>query len=65
MLEKKGADALKPVAGDFNLPSHSHHEMTIFDLNLQHGNTESRENLEQKFKIHVLTGCWGAVLAQW
>ena len=47
-VEKNGTDASKPVARHFNLPNHSHHNMTICGLSLHHGNTESRKNLEQK-----------------
>ena len=48
-VEKNDTDASKPVARHFNLPNHSHHNMTICGLSLHHGNTESRKNLEQKF----------------
>ena len=47
--EQNNTDASKPVARHFNLPNHSHHNMTICGLSLQHGDTESRKNLEQKF----------------
>ena len=45
--EQNNTDASKPVARHFNLPNHSHHNMTICGLFLHHGNTESRKNLEQ------------------
>ena len=45
--KKKEPAASKPVAHHFNLPNHSHHNMTICGLSLHHGNTESRKNLEQ------------------
>ena len=48
-------DASKPVARHFNLPNHSHHNMTICGLSLHHGNTESRKNLEQKFIFQLST----------
>ena len=46
-VEKNDTDASKPVARHFNLPNHSHHNMTICGLSLHHGNTESRKNLEK------------------
>ena len=49
------ADASKPVARRFNLPNHSHHNMTICVLSLHHGNTESRKSLEQKFIFQLST----------
>ena len=36
---KNDTDASKPVARHFNLPNHSHHNMTICGLSLHHGNT--------------------------
>ena len=48
-VEKNNTDGSKPVARHFNLPNHSHYNMTICGLSLHHGNTESRKNLEQKF----------------
>ena len=45
--EQNNTDASKPVARHFNLPNHSHHNMTIYGLSLHHGNTESRKNLKQ------------------
>ena len=48
-VEQNNTDASKPVARHFNLPNHSHHNMTICGLSLHHGNTESRKNLEQNF----------------
>ena len=50
--EKNNIDASKPVARRFNLPNHSHHNMTICGLSLHHGNTESRKNLEQKLFLN-------------
>ena len=54
-VEKNDTDASKPVARHFNLPNHSHHNMTICSLSLHHGNTESRKNLEQKFIFQLGT----------
>ena len=48
-INKNDTDASKPVARHFNLPNHSHHNMTICGLSLYHGNTESRKSLEQEF----------------
>ena len=55
--EQNKTDASKPVACHFNLPNHSHHNMTICGLSLHHGNTESRKNLEQKsiFQLGTLS----------
>ena len=52
--EQNNTDASKPVACHFNLPNHSHHNMT---LSLHYGNTESRKNLEQKliFQLDTLS----------
>ena len=47
-VEKNDTDASKPVERHFNLPNHSHHNMTIFGLFLHHGKTESRKSLEQR-----------------
>ena len=55
-VEKNDTDASKPVACHFNLPNHSHHNMTICGVSLHHGNTESRKNLEQKL-IFQLVHC--------
>ena len=52
--EQNNTDASKPVARHFNLPNHSHHNMTICGLSLHHGNTESRKN--SRTKIHFSTG---------
>ena len=52
---KNNADTSKPVARHFNLPNHSHHNMTICGLSLHHGNIESRKNLEQKFIFQLGT----------
>ena len=54
-FEKNDTDAFKPVARHFNLPHHSHHNMTICRLSLQRGNTESRKNLEQKITFQLGT----------
>ena len=54
-VEKNDTDASKSVARHFNLPNHSHHNMTICGLSLHHGNTESRKNLEQKFIFQLGT----------
>ena len=54
-VEKNDTDASKPVARHFNLPNHSHHNMTICGLSLHHGNTGSRKNLEQKFIFQLST----------
>ena len=53
--EKNNTDVSKPVARHFNLPNHSHHNMTIRGLSLHHGNTESRKNLEQKLIFQLGT----------
>ena len=53
-VEINNTDASKPVARHFNLPSHSHLNMTICGLSL-HGNTESRKSLEQKFIFQLST----------
>ena len=53
--EQNNTDASKPVARHFNLPNHSHHNMTICGLYLHHGNTESRKNLEQKLIFQLGT----------
>ena len=52
---EKKKDASKPVTRHFNLPNHSHHNMTICGLSLHHGNTGSRKNLEQKFIFQLGT----------
>ena len=54
-VEKNHTDASKQVARHFNLPNHSHHNMTICGLSLHHGNTESLKNLEQKFIFQLGT----------
>ena len=53
--EQNNTDASKPVACHFNLPNHSHHNMTICGLSLHHGNKESRKNLEQKLIFQLGT----------
>ena len=45
--EQNNTDASKPVARHFDLPNHSHHNMSICGLSLHHGNTEIRKNLEK------------------
>ena len=54
-VAKNDTDASKPVARHFNLPNHSHHNMTICGLSSHHGNTKSRKNLEQKFIFQLGT----------
>ena len=54
-VEKHDTDASKPVACHFNLPYHSHHNMTICGLSLHHGNKESHKNLVQKFIFQLGT----------
>ena len=54
-VERNDKDASKPVARHFNLPNHSSQHMTICSLSLNHGNTESRKNLEQKFIFQIGT----------
>ena len=54
-VEKNDTDASKPVARHFNLPNHSHHNMTICGLSLRRRNTEIRKNLEQKFIFQLGT----------
>ena len=39
----------------FNLPNHSHHNMTICGLSLLHGNTERLRNPQQKFIFQLGT----------
>ena len=53
--EQNNTGASKPVARHFNLPNHSHYNMTICRLTLHHGNTESRKNLEQKLIFQLST----------
>ena len=53
--EQNNTDASKPVARHFNLPNHSHHNLTICALSLHPGNTESRKNVEQKFIFQLGT----------
>ena len=54
-VERNDTNASKPVARHFNLPYHSHHNMTICGLSLHHRNTESRKNLEQSFIFQLGT----------
>ena len=53
--EQTNTDSSKPVARHFKVPNHSHHNMTIYELSLHRGNTESGENLEQKFIFQLVT----------
>ena len=53
-VEKNNTDASKPVARHFNLPNHSHHNMTIFGLSLNHGQTESRKSLNKNSSFHLV-----------
>ena len=53
-VEKNDTNASKTVARHFNLPNHSHLNMSICGLSLHHGNTENRKNLEQKFIFQLL-----------
>ena len=53
--EQNNTDASKQVARHFNLPNHSHHNMTICGLYLHHGNTESRKHLEHKLIFQLGT----------
>ena len=46
--EQNNTDASKPVARHFNLPNHSHHNMTICGLSSHHENTESRAKISNK-----------------
>ena len=41
------------VARHFNLPDHSHHNMTVCGVSLYHGNKESRRWLEGKFILQL------------
>ena len=54
-FEKNDTDASKPVVHHFNLPHHSHHNMTICRLSLLRGNTERRKNLKQKITFQLGT----------
>ena len=54
-VEKNNTDAFQPVARHFNLPNHSHHNMTICKPSLHHRSTESHKNLEQKFIFQLGT----------
>ena len=47
--EQNNTNASKPVVRHFNLPNHSHHNMTICRLSLHHGNTERCNSPKQKF----------------
>ena len=48
-------EASKPVAQHFNLPNHSSQHMTICSLSLHQENTESHQNLGQKFIFQIGT----------
>ena len=52
--EQNNTDASKP-ARHFNLPNHSHHNITICGLSLHHRSTEIFRNLEQKFIFQLGT----------
>ena len=52
---KKQHRCVQTSCAPFNLPNHSHHNMTICGLSLHHGNTESHKNLEQKFNFQLDT----------
>ena len=54
-VEKNNTDASKPVARHCILPNQSHHNMITSGLSLNHGNAESRKNLEQKFIFQLGT----------
>ena len=54
-VEKDDKDTSKPVARHFNLPNHSKEHMSICDLSLHQGTTESRKNLEQRFIFQIGT----------
>ena len=54
-VEGNDKDAFKLIARHFNLPNRSSQHMTICDLSQHQGNTESRENLEQKFVFQIGT----------
>ena len=51
--KKNTTDAPKPVTCHFNLPNHSHHNMTNCGLSLHYRNAKSRKNLEQKFFLQL------------
>ena len=50
-VEINDTDTLKPVARPFNLPNHSHHNMTISGLFLHHGDTDSCKNLSTGYTL--------------
>ena len=52
-VEKNDTDGSKPVARQFNLPNHSHRDMTIFGLFLHHGTTESHKKLRTKIHLSI------------
>ena len=45
--------ASKPVAQHFNLPNHFKEHMSICDISLHQGTTDSRKNLEQRFIFQI------------
>ena len=55
-VKNKGSDLSKTVAGDFNLPGHSHEHMEICGIYLHLGNNETRKRKEQRliFKLGTL-----------
>ena len=54
-VKKNDRDVSKPVVLCFNLPHHSHHNMTMRGLCLQHRKHRKLKNLEQKFISQVGT----------
>ena len=54
-FRKKTYRRVQTSYAPFNLPNHSHHNMTNCGLSLHHGNTESRKNLKQKFIFQLGT----------
>ena len=63
--EEKTTHVSKPIVRHFNLSNHSHHNITICGLSLNHGNTESRKNLEQKFFFQLGTLYHTESMNQW
>ena len=57
--KKNNTDASKKVECHFNLPNHSHHNMTNCGLSLHDRNTESHKNPEQKlfYQLDTLYPC--------
>ena len=54
-VEKNDKDASKPVARYFNLPNYFKEHMSICDLSLHQGTTDSRKNLEKRFIFQIGT----------